>query len=84
MRWDTVQHLPEVTMVHPRADGELPAVICESSACAPGSAIGPPSMTTCSKRTMASLFFFLVTAARMANEQTGVWVVGFPSGRVGE
>lgn len=47
-------------MVHPRADGELPAVICESSACAPGSAIGPPSMTACSKRTMASLFFFFL------------------------
>jgi hypothetical protein len=45
-------------MVHPRADGELPASICESSACAPGSAIGPPSMTACSKRPMAALFFF--------------------------
>ena len=44
-------------MVHPRADGELPAVICESSACAPGSAIGPPSMTACSKREMAAFFF---------------------------
>lgn len=30
------------------------------------------------------VFFVFVTAARMANEQTGVWVVGFPSGRVGE
>jgi hypothetical protein len=57
-------------MVHPRADGELPVVICESSACAPGSAIGPPSMTACSKREMAA--FFLSQSHRMANEQTGV------------
>jgi len=46
--------VPEVTMVHPRADGELPASICSSSAFAPGSAIGPPSMTASSKRTIAS------------------------------
>jgi len=41
-------------MVHPRADGELPASICESKACAPGSTIGPPSMTASSKRVMAA------------------------------
>ena len=46
--------MPEVTIVHPRADGELPASICASSAFAPGRAIGPPSMTASSKRTMAA------------------------------
>ncbi len=51
--------MPEVTMVHPRADGELPVSICESSACAPGSAIGPPWMTASSKRKIAALFGFV-------------------------
>jgi len=48
--------VPEVTMVHPCAEGELPASICESSACTPGSAIGPPCMTASSKRTTAAFF----------------------------
>jgi hypothetical protein len=47
-------YVPEVTMVHPRADGELPASICDSSAWAAGSAIGPPSMTASSKRKIAA------------------------------
>jgi len=51
--------VPEVTMVHPCAEGELPASICESSACAPGSAIGPPCMTASSKRTTAAFFFIV-------------------------
>jgi hypothetical protein len=59
-------HLPEVTMVHPRADGELPASSCESNAFAPGSAIGPPSMTACSKRTMADFVYFLGTGIEQA------------------
>ena len=46
--------MPDVTMVHPRADGELPASICESSSGAAGSAIGPPSMTASSKRKIAA------------------------------
>lgn len=49
--------VPEVTMVQPRAAGELPASICESNSFAPGSATGPPSMTASSKRMMAALFF---------------------------
>src|SRR5579863_4716467 len=48
--------VPEVTMVHPRAEAELPASICESNSFAPGSAIGPPSMTASSKRMMAAYF----------------------------
>jgi hypothetical protein len=48
--------MPEVTMVQPRADGELPASICESNSFAPGSATGPPLMTASSKRMMAAYF----------------------------
>ena len=42
--------MPDVTTVHPRADGELPASICESKACAPGSTIDSPSTIAPSKR----------------------------------
>ena len=63
-----MEHLPEVTMVHPRADGELPASSCESNAFAPGSAIGPPSMTACSKRTTAAFDYFFGTGI----EQVGM------------
>ena len=55
-----IGYVPEVTMVHPRADGELPASICESSAWAAGSAIGPPSMTASSKRKIAALNFWKI------------------------
>jgi hypothetical protein len=53
--------VPDVTIVHPRADGVLPASICDSNSFAPGNAIGPPSITASSKRTMAAYFFLYKT-----------------------
>jgi hypothetical protein len=69
-----LRYVPEVTIVHPRAEGELPPSSCESIACAPGSATGPPSMTACSKRTMAALdriFFLRYKTTNRKNEQAG-------------
>ena len=66
--------VPEVTIVHPCAEGELPASICESSACAPGSAIGPPSMTASSKRTTAAFISsFCINHKNRDHEQSNVY-----------
>jgi hypothetical protein len=68
-----MRNVPEVTMVHPRADGELPASICESIALAAGSAIGPPSMTASSNRKIAALIFiYLGKMPQNDNGKAGV------------